>query len=271
MEAMKEITLTRILIVQVPAALHLCRLGYTYLDDIPEYDKRTNIITPIFKQSIKKLNPTMTDLDVSQLLEKIVSEAKNDNLGREFYEMLSSNSGIKLIDFDDPYQNSWHITTEFTCEDEESGDNFRPDITCFINGLPLAFIEVKKPNNREGILAERERINKRMRNKAFRPFLNITQLMIFSNNQNYDNENRVPIQGAFYSCTSKTKAFFNVFFREQDKSFVNNVHLHPLEEGVEQRILRHRNCIAVKNFLNTRDKSGKNNPDKLHSHIYAEF
>lgn len=41
--------------VQVPAALHLCRLGYTYLDAIPEYDKRTNIITPIFKHSIKNL------------------------------------------------------------------------------------------------------------------------------------------------------------------------------------------------------------------------
>lgn len=234
--------------VQVPAALHLCRLGYTYLDEIPEYDKRTNIITPIFKQSMKKLNPTLTDLEISLLLERIVSEAKNDNLGREFYEMLSSNSGIKLIDYDDPYQNSWHITTEFTCEDEDSGDNFRPDITCFINGMPLAFIEVKKPNNREGILAERERINRRMRNKAFRPFLNITQLMIFSNNQEYDNDNRIPIQGAFYSCTSKTKAFFNVF-REPDKEFIENFHLHPLVDGVEQRILRHRNCVSVKKLL----------------------
>ena len=231
--------------VQVPAALHLCRLGYTYLDDIPEYDKRTNIITPIFKQSVKKLNPTLSELEISQLLERIVSEAKNDNLGKEFYEMLSSNSGIRLIDFDDPYQNSWHITTEFTCEDEDTGDNFRPDITCFVNGLPLAFIEVKKPNNREGILAERERINRRMRNKAFRRFLNITQLMIFSNNQQYDNENRVPIQGAFYSCTAKEKAFFNVF-REQDPSF--KAHLHPLEEGVEQRILKHRNCVVIKNL-----------------------
>lgn len=233
--------------VQVPAALHLCRLGYTYLDKILEYDKRTNIITPIFKQSVKKLNPTLTDLEITQLLEKIVSEAKNDNLGREFYEMLSSNSGIRLIDFDDPYQNSWHITTEFTCEDEESGDNFRPDITCFVNGLPLVFIEVKKPNNREGILAERERINRRMRNKAFRRFLNITQLMIFSNNQQYDNDNRVPIQGAFYSCTSKTKAFFNVF-REQDATFISQVHLHPLEDGTEERILKHRNCVVIKNL-----------------------
>ena len=233
--------------VQVPAALHLCRLGYTYLDEIPEYDKKTNILIPIFNKAIKKLNPGLSELEIKQLLDKIASDAKNDNLGREFYEMLSSNSGVKLIDFDDPFQNSWHITTEFTCENEETGDNFRPDITCFVNGLPLAFIEVKKPNNREGILAERERINKRMRNKAFRTFLNITQLMIFSNNQDYDNENRVPIQGAFYSCTSKTKAFFNVF-REQDQSFVKNIHLHPLENGVEERILKHRNCISVRMF-----------------------
>ena len=230
--------------VQVPAALHLCRLGYTYLDDIPEYDPRTNIITPIFKQSVKKLNPTMSDLEIAQLLERIASEANDDNLGREFYSMLSANSGIRLIDFEDPYQNSWHITTEFTCEDAETGDNFRPDITCFINGMPLVFIEVKKPNNREGILAERERINKRMRNKAFRRFLNITQLMIFSNNQKYDTDNSVPIQGAFYSCTSKNKAFFNVF-REEAVDFV---HLHPLEDGVEERILKHRNCIPIKNL-----------------------
>ena len=29
-------------------------------------------------------------------------------------------------------------------------------MTLLINGMPLAFIEVKKPNNREGIQAERE-------------------------------------------------------------------------------------------------------------------
>ena len=32
--------------VQVPAALHLCKLGYTYLDDndIMVYDRKTNIL-----------------------------------------------------------------------------------------------------------------------------------------------------------------------------------------------------------------------------------
>lgn len=232
--------------VQVPAALHLCRLGYTYLDEIPEYDQRTNIITPIFKESIKKLNPSLTELEISQLLEEITSKVKADNLGKEFYEILSSNSGTKLIDFENPEKNSWHVTTEFTCEDEESGQSFRPDITCFVNGLPLAFIEVKKPNNSDGMLSEKERINRRMCNKAFRPFFNITQLMIFSNNQEYDNQNRVPIQGAFYCCTSKEKAFFNVF-REKDSSIFNR-DLLPLDEDIEEKVLRHRNCIAVKNL-----------------------
>lgn len=232
--------------VQVPAVLHLCRLGYTYLDQIPNHDPRTNIITPVFKESIKKLNPSLTELKISQLLEEITSKVKNDDLGQEFYALLSSNSGTKLVDFEHPEKNSWHVTTEFTCEETESGDNFRPDITCFVNGLPLAFIEVKKPNNVDGIQSERDRINQRMKNKSFRRFFNITQLMIFSNNQEYDSQNRISIQGAFYCCPSKDKAFFNVF-REKDPSIFNR-NLLPLDENIEEKVLKHCNCIVVKNL-----------------------
>lgn len=231
--------------VQVPAALHLCKLGYTYLDNIIDYEENTNILTDVFISSLNRLNPEITDLECLQLLNKIKQIAKNDDLGREFYNLLSSNSGIKLIDFINPDNNQWHITTEFTCENTETKDNFRPDITCFINGLPLAFIEVKKPNNREGILSERDRINTRMSNKQFRRFFNITQLMIFSNNQEYDNENRVPIQGAFYSCSSNKKAFFNVF-RESENDFITKFPYQKLTQKQEDCILKHRNCINIK-------------------------
>lgn len=167
------------------------------LDDITSYNPQTNILTDIFIRSVKRLNPALADLECSQLLDKIIGILNNDDLGKEFYTMLSSNSGVKLIDLADANNNEWHVATEFTCENVESGDSFRPDITCLINGLHLAFIEVKKPNNHDGILAERDRINKRMRNKSLRRFINLTQLMIFFNNQEYDNKNRVPIQGAF--------------------------------------------------------------------------
>ena len=147
--------------VQVPAALHLCRLGYTYLDNITEYDNKTNILTDVFLRSVQRLNPELTELQAKQLLNEIILILNNNDLGREFYNKLSSNSNIKLIDFQNANRNEWHVTTEFECENQDSGDCFRPDITCFVNGLPLAFIEVKKPNNHDGILAERERINMR--------------------------------------------------------------------------------------------------------------
>ena len=230
--------------VQVPAVLHLCRLGYNYIDKIEKYDSKTNILTGIFLSQLHKLNPSLSDTDCKNFLNKIITCLNNDDLGKEFYTLLSSNSGIHLIDFDTPENNTWHITTEFTCENEDTKDNFRPDITCFINGLPLAFIEVKKPNNHEGMRAEFDRTNARFRNKAFRRFFNITQLMIYSNNQEYDNQNRVPIQGAFYCCTSKEKAFYNVF-REETKNFAENYPYLPLTEEITKKICKHRNCISL--------------------------
>ncbi len=231
----------------MPAALHLCKLGYTYLDNITAYDTTTNILVDVFLKAVKRLNPKMSGSEASLLLAKITSIANNEDLGREFYRLLSANSGIRLIDFENPDNNDWHVTTEFTCENEETEDEFRPDITCFVNGLPLAFIEVKKPNNHEGILAESDRINKRMQKSCFRRFFNITQLMIFSNNQEYDNENRVPIQGAFYCCTAKSKAFFNVF-REENKTFVSHYPYLPVTDETERKVLKHRNCVVIKNL-----------------------
>ncbi len=230
--------------VQVPAALHLCKLGYTYLDKIEKYDHSTNILTDVFLSQLAKLNPSLSVQDCKNYLTKLIGCLNNDDLGKEFYSYVSTKSGIRLIDFDNPEKNTWHITTEFTCENEDTKDNFRPDITCFINGLPLAFIEVKKPNNHEGMKAEFDRTNARFRNKAFRRFFNITQLMIYSNNQEYDNNNRVPIQGAFYCCTTKNKAFYNVF-REKDKDFVAKYPYEQITDDIIKRVCRHRNCQAL--------------------------
>ena len=210
-------------------------------------------------RSVQRLNPALSELQARQLLNEITLILDNNDLGREFFNKLSSNSNIKLIDFQDADRNEWHVTTEFTCENQDSGDSFRPDITCFVNGLPLAFIEVKKPNNHDGILAERERINVRMRNEKFRRFLNVTQLMIFSNNQEYDNENRVPIQGAFYCCSSKDKAFFNVF-READKDFVTKYPYKAVSDSVEKQILQHRNCVVIKNLPDYNTNKDTNTP-----------
>ena len=167
--------------VKIPTILHLTRLGYEYQSlKGAIWDVRTNIFPELFKKSIAAINPEIDSSDIDRLLADVKLTLDNEDLGQAFYEMLTTRSGIKLIDFTDFNNNSFHVVTELTYKNGD--DEFRPDITLLINGMPLAFIEVKKPNNREGVLAERNRIITRFQNKKFRRFVNITQLMVFSNN-----------------------------------------------------------------------------------------
>ena len=206
--------------VQMPAIMHLTKLGYKYFGKITkekeniEYDPDTNILIEVFKESFLKLNPNYQG-NVEQILNEIKQELDYDDLGKTFYKKLTSISPYKLVDFEDAKNNVYHCTAEFTCE--RDGENFRPDITIFINGLPLVFVEVKKPNNPGGMIEEANRMNNvRFPNKKFRRFINITQLMIFSNNMEYDAEGGiVPIQGAFYCTASKDKAKFNCFREDE--------------------------------------------------------
>ncbi len=248
--------------VQVPAAIHLCRLGYAYLDAIGEkdYEPSTNILVDVFRKSVSRLNPDLSESGIDALLSALVQTAKNDDLGREFFTKVTATSGVRIIDFDNPDNNTWHCTTEFTCENPDTHDSFRPDITCFVNGLPLAFIEVKKPNNHEGMLAERERIDRRFRNKSFRPFLNVTQLMVFSNNQEYDTTNVVPVQGAFYATIAKGHAFFNVFREKNPNVLRESGYSDLIDDAVQKTILKHRNCIPIREDPSYRTNKSPSTP-----------
>ena len=48
-----------------------------------------------------------------------------------------------MIDFDEPDANTWSAINQFTVT--ENGNTRRPDIVVFVNGLPLAVIELKNP------------------------------------------------------------------------------------------------------------------------------
>ena len=166
--------------VQMPAMVHLTRLGYEYFGKISEevagkvYDPATNILIDVFTSQFEKLNPN-SSISAKQVLQDIRNDLKNDDLGYAFYQRLKAVSPVKLIDYETLSNNLFHFTAEFTCKNGQ--DEFRPDITLFVNGLPLAFVEVKKPNNSGGMVAESRRMNQqRFPNKKFRSFINITQL-----------------------------------------------------------------------------------------------
>lgn len=229
--------------VKIPAILHLCRLGYGYISlNNALRDESTNIFTGLFSDSIKSINQDVEDADIKRLLEDISLVLDNEDLGEVFYTMLTATSGIKLIDFNDFSNNSFHVVTELTYKNGD--DEFRPDITLLINGMPLAFIEVKKPNNQEGVLAERDRINVRFKNKKFRKFINISQLLVFSNNMEYDQDSIEPVQGAFYSSTSYSNVNFNCF--REEEIFDLDSPLKPEDDGIENIVLKDNNLSAVK-------------------------
>lgn len=229
--------------VKIPTILHLVRLGYRYLSlKDQKWDFDTNIFTEQFSQAIAKINPGIESDAVGRLLADVKLLLDNEDLGRAFFEKLTDRSNIKLIDFENFSNNSFHVVTELTCQNGD--EEFRPDITLLINGMPLVFIEVKKPNNREGILAERDRINKRFQNPKFKRFANITQFMIFSNNMEYDDGDPEPVQGAFYASSSYHKPAFN-YFREEEVLNLTAL-LKNLNEDEELAVLKDNNLEVIR-------------------------
>lgn len=229
--------------VKIPAILHLIRLGYSYLSlKDCKWDESSNIIPDIFRKSVSAINSESSGEDIDRALNELALLLDNEDLGKTFYERLVSTSGLKIIDFEDFDKNSFHVVTEFPCKNED--EEFRPDITLLINGLPLIFIEVKKPNNRDGILAERKRIETRFKNPKFKRFINITQLMVFSNNMEYDDSSPEPLEGAFYASTSYGKPKFN-FFREEQQLNLHEL-LQPENYETEDFVLSDNNLVGIK-------------------------
>lgn len=243
--------------VKIPSILHLMRLGYQYLSLKDQlWDESTNIFSEIFSRSMQRINPELSEDEIKILFDEVSLTLENEDLGRAFYEMLIERSGTRLIDFENFDNNEFHVVTELTCKRDD--EEFRPDITLLINGMPLVFIEVKKPNNRDGIIAEHKRIQTRFENKKFRKFVNVTQFMVFSNNMEYDNNSPTPLQGAFYASTAYGKPVFN-YFREEEKFNLEEL-LADVSDEEETRVLLDNNLIGIKNSVEFQTNKDPNTP-----------
>ena len=90
--------------------------------------------------------------------------------------------------------------------------------------MPLAFLEVKKPNNEGGIQQEFNRmINKRLQNPDYKKYFNMIEVVSFSNNMAYeeaDDAENVKA-GSFYTTPNAANTSFS-FLREDDPGFIKN-------------------------------------------------
>ena len=117
------------------------------------------ILTRRFLNAVSRINPTVDFATLDSVLRKLTRTefplliANNHAFHRMLVEGVSvecrrkdGSPGyvrIKLIDFDKPEYNDWLVVNQFTVI--EGNHNRRPDVVVFLNGIPLAVIELKNP------------------------------------------------------------------------------------------------------------------------------
>lgn len=65
----------------------------------------------------------------------------------EFVDGQRTSVTVPLIDWADVDANTFHVTEELSVERPAGMGRFRPDVVCYINGIPFVVIEAKRPNS----------------------------------------------------------------------------------------------------------------------------
>ena len=226
---------------QIPAAQTLINLGYTYLTPDQTLDLRgglernvlledvlVNWLTENNQVAYKGEIYSFSDSAIQEAFRKISTVNLNDGLIRaneQIYDLLTlgislpqtiegdrRHYSLNYIDWKDPSNNVYHVTEEFVVEREGSHQTRRPDLVCFVNGIPFAVIECKRPDLKvkEGGLPYEEAVSQNLRNQKtgeIRSLFAYSQLLL-----------AVSTNHAAYATTGTPKEFWAVWREEEPES-----------------------------------------------------
>lgn len=159
---------------QIPALLLLQRLGWTYLSPERALALRGGrasrvILHAVLEEQLRVMNRirhkgetyafSEGNLQAAlQALEEFPFDGlirTNERvydllcLGKSLPQMIYGNTKsfpLRYLDFNEPAHNVFHCTAEFSVERTGSHEPRRPDLVLFVNGIPLAVIECKRPD-----------------------------------------------------------------------------------------------------------------------------
>jgi type I restriction enzyme, R subunit len=156
--------------VEEAALAWLAELGYTTASGLeigpdsshPERASyRDTLLLPRLRAAIASLNPDLSPDVRAEVLAKLTrSETpalieENRRLHRYLVEGVPvevrrvdgtiSGEQARLIDFDNPDANDWLAVNQFTVIEGKA--TRRPDVVIFVNGLPIAVVELKNPGD----------------------------------------------------------------------------------------------------------------------------
>ena len=163
---------------KIPALALLSNLGWTFLPPelalaarggkLGEVVLRDELRTQLAKRRFPYAGREhgLSEKTLDNLVAEICSPALNEGLLRanerlynhlllgisvtEFVDGKKVNPTIALIDWQQPENNSFVFTEEFSVLRSGGIDARRPDIVCFVNGIPLVVIEAKRPDGHSG-------------------------------------------------------------------------------------------------------------------------
>ena len=126
------------------------------------------VLKPLLTDAAIRLNPGIPEEALQAALKQVqISETPSlieenrrihrllvDGIDVEYRRSDGSIKGdkVRLIDFSNPTNNDLMVTNQFTVI--ESGNNRRPDVVVFVNGLPLVVIELKNAASEKATIEE---------------------------------------------------------------------------------------------------------------------
>ena len=223
---------------KLPALTLLNNLGWSFLSPELAFAARGGkadevVLRQILRSELQKRtftfagkNYPLSEKAIDNLIAEMCSPALNEGLltanermynhllygisVTEFVDGKKASPTIALIDWQNPANNSFVFTEEFTVTRSGGVESRRPDIVCFVNGIPLVVIEAKRPdgNAKKGPTID-EGISQSLRNQRHDeiPLLFAYSQLLLSINGN---------EGRYGTCGTPAK--FWAAWREEDIS-----------------------------------------------------
>jgi len=152
----------------------------------------------------------------------------------EFIDGKKAQPTIPIIDWGNPENNQFHVTDEFEVLNTAGTGLRRPDIVCFVNGIPLVVIEAKRPdphNPHKDMI--KEGVSQHIRNQGVAEIPNLfaySQLLFSVNG----------LDGRY--GTTRTPAKFWALWREEDldEAVFDEIKNSELNEAQKGTLFSHR-------------------------------
>ena len=151
--------------VQFPMIRHAAEIGWQPLSPAEALKRRGGEAGMLFRgeveRALRKFNSWMTNDAIRAVLERIEAIPATIEGNREMLEWLRGKRQwrdeteerqrrVRLVDFDTPPANAFHVTWEWNIKPPARKGN-RADVMFVLNGIPVAIVEHKNPSDRKGI------------------------------------------------------------------------------------------------------------------------